>query len=553
MGHRFSVYQGDTITVSFFERSIDYNPAFYLYIGKPSTTEDKLQDGIILQKEIQNTIQSIEVTKEANKTAQMSMSFAYGVEDKLLPIPWINSATIPPGTEARKVVLNARYLNLANKSILLVRQKTELVTRTDSMLDATGLAAVGKPSKVLRKTIERVGKEIKFYQGFIKDEVTVFNGILSRPTGSGNADSIIRIQANAQSSLRLWGGNPLRPRIPSDTSVKDLNDTPSSSEKIEVKPGESLSVLKIIEKNLIASFSVTPENLTTDDNKPRKTYLMPAPNKFRFDLTELEKVSRTGKEVVVSKTEGRATQDTKGYLPAVETPLSYLKKLCSAYNLDYTYRFLTGGMEEVVVYARESSFLANIDITEADIKNNDEYAIYLAYGLGVISFNWSASTFTTSSGGSAVLQEGKDKQLAIGYVDANGIQYETTIDQDKIKEWIKAYGGPAGDDMKSFELAIEFARSNADAFIAYFVDIPANTPKVTTKQVGYGQSGITLSLDLKWAIPGLSPGTLIYFDSANPDLLVLPELWVGVYKINTVKDKFNPKENIWTQTIECIR
>lgn len=539
--------------MSFFERAVDYNPAFYLYVGKPSGVEDFLAGAIVLQREIQNTIQSLEVTKEANKTAQMTMSFAYGVNDKLLPIPWINSATIPTGSEDRKVVLNARYQNLSDKTIFLVKQITSEVPLIIDKLDATGQKAAGLPQKLIKKIVERTGKSIKLYEGQIKEEVTVFNGILSRPTGSGNADSIIRIQANAQSSLRLWGGNPLRPRVPAGTSVIDLNDTPSSPAKVEAKPGSALSVLDIVTELLKESFSATLESLTDDNNKLRKTLALPAPHKFRFDLTELDKVSRTGNKITIQRSGTGGGPGTPGYIPALDTPLAYLKKICASYNLDYTYRFLTGGMEEVVLYARETSFLSNITISNADVNSKDEYAIYLAYGLGVISFNWSATTFTTNSGGSATIQESKDKKLSIGYVDANGIQFETTIRETQIQEWIKATGGPDGDAMKSVELAIEFARSNADAFIAYFVDIPANTPKVTTPKVGYGQSGITLSLDLKWAIPGLSPGTLIYFDSANPEAMPLPETWVGFYKVTVVKDKFNPKENVWTQNIECVR
>lgn len=538
--------------MSFFEKAVDYNPAFFLYIGIPSVTEDKLTDAVILQKEIQNTIQSLEVTKEANKTAQMTMSFAYGVNDKLLPLPWIASEAAPKNTEVRKVVLNAKYQNLKKRSILLVKQITKETPIIKTQLDATGQAAKDVPLKVLRKTVERIDENnLKFYEGQIKDEVTVFNGIMSRPTGSGNADSVIRIQANAQSSLRLWGGNPLRPRVPANTTNSDLNDTPPIPEKVEAKPGESLSVFKMVEKLLITSCSVTSESLKDDSGEPRYTYLLPTPNKFRFDLTELKNTFRTGKEAKIPKKGNMVSAVTPGYKPGDDTPLSYLKKICTAYNLDYTYRFLTGGMEEVILYAREGSFLMNIDIKSADLKNKDEYAIYLAYGLGVIGFNWSASTFSTNSGGSATIQEGQNKKLAIGYVDANGIQYETVIDEKKIQEWIAANGGT--DDFKSVELAIEFARSNADAFIAYFIDIPTNEVKAKPQQVGYGQQGITLSLDLKWAIPGLSPGTLIYFNSANPALLPLPDSWVGFYKINVVKDKFNPKENVWVQTIECIR
>lgn len=538
--------------MSFFERAIDYNPAFFLYVGTPSLTDDKLDDAVILQKEIQNTIQSLEVTKEANKTAQMTMSFAYGVNDKLLPLPWIESAVLPSGTESRKVVLNGKYQNLKNKSILLVKQVTEEKKVTIDQLDATGLKAGAVGQKVLRKTAEKIdAKNIKFYEGRIKEEVTVFNGILSRPTGSGNADSIIRIQANAQSSLRLWGGNPLRPRVPSTTTSADLNDSPSIPKKVEASPGSVFSVFTMVSDLLKTNCAVTAESLKDNDGNPRDTYLLPAPNKFRFDLTELKKAVRTGTAVALPPKGTIMSALTPGFIPGNDTPLSYLKKICSAYNLDYTYRFLTGGMEEVILYARESSFLSNITIDQADIKNKDEYAIYLAYGLGVIGFNWSASTFSTSSGGSATIQEGNDKKLAIGYVDANGIQYETVINEQKIQEWIKANGGP--DDTKAIELAIEFARSNADAFIAYFIDIPSNPVKVKTPQVGYGQAGITLSLDLKWAIPGLSPGTLIYFDSANREAMPLPDSWVGFYKINVVKDKFNPKENVWVQTIECIR
>lgn len=538
--------------MSFFERAIDYNPAFFLYVGTPSLTDDKLDDAVILQKEIQNTIQSLEVTKEANKTAQMTLSFAYGVDDKLLPLPWINSATLPTGAESRKVVLNAKYQNLKNKSILLVKQITEEVPINKVSLDAAGKKATNKPTQILRKTVEKIdAKNIKFYKGFIKEEVTVFNGVLSRPTGSGNADSIIRIQANAQSSLRLWGGNPLRPRVPADTTNADLNNTPPIPTKVEAKPGDVLSVFTMVEKLLKTSCNVVAESLKDNNDNPRYTYQLPAPNKFRFDLTELKEAKRTGTEKQIPLKGTIMAPLTPGYRPGDDTPLTFLKKICNAYNLDYTYRFLTGGMEEVILYARESSFLANITVDRADAKNKDEYAIYLAYGLGVIGFNWSASTFSTNSGGSATIQEGPNKQLAIGYVDANGIQYETVIDNSKIQQWINANGGP--DDTKAIDLAIEFARSNADAFIAYFIDIPENQVKAQPKQVGYGQSGITLSLDLKWAIPGLSPGTLIYFDSANPERLPLSDSWIGFYKISVVKDKFNPKENVWVQTIECIR
>ena len=92
--------------MSFFSTMTDHNPAFYLYSGIPDKDSPVMEDEFLLQAEIQNTIQSIDVTKELNKPSSMSMSFAYGVDDKLLPLPWIEAERIDPKSSsvARKVV-----------------------------------------------------------------------------------------------------------------------------------------------------------------------------------------------------------------------------------------------------------------------------------------------------------------------------------------------------------------------------------------------------------------------------------------------------------------
>jgi hypothetical protein len=82
--------------MSFFSTMTDHNPAFYLYSGIPNKDNPVMEDGFLLQAEIQNTIQSIDITKELNKPASMAMSFAYGVDDKLLPLPWIEAERVDP-------------------------------------------------------------------------------------------------------------------------------------------------------------------------------------------------------------------------------------------------------------------------------------------------------------------------------------------------------------------------------------------------------------------------------------------------------------------------
>ena len=539
--------------MSFFESATDYNPAFFLYSGVEGET-DKLEDGVMLNRELHRTITQIEVVKEANKSAQLSMGFSYGVRDKLLPLPWIQTATLPgdkkDSLKQRKILLNARYNNLTleNRTIYLVKQVTSSGKSTYASQSPKGTGGTTTEVGVLKKIVERDGKKIKFYKGHIQKEVTVFSGVMSRPTGGGTQDAIIRISANAQSALRLWGGNPLRTKVSDVTSTADFADTPSTPGKPDLIGEADLSVFGAVKTYFEKSFGAKFFE-TTGPNKEKKFRMeLEKPNSFVFDISELQNVARTKAEA--SSGASRQSPASPTNIPDLNTPLDFVKKVCSAYNLDYTFKYLSSGREEIILYAKEGSFLQNIVLSEPK-QVDAEFALYLAYGLGVLSFNWASTTFATASGGSASISEGKSGQLAIGYINENGIQYETKIDEEKIKDWVAANGGGEGAD--AIELAIEFARSNADAFIAYFVDIMPNGLTPTHKPVGYGQAGITLSIDLKWAIPGLSPGTLIYFDSASPDDMALPDMWIGFYKISKVTDKFNPKENIWTQSIECVR
>lgn len=533
--------------MSFFSTMTDHNPAFYLYSGIPDKDSPVMEDEFLLQAEIQNTIQSIDVTKELNKPSSMSMSFAYGVDDKLLPLPWIEAERVDPKSSSvtRKVVLNCAYKNLPatdmdSREIKLVKQKSKEEDKKYSR-PVAGKANVTGTVKVLTKYVEKesgLGGDsgVKFYTGYIRPKATVFNGIISRPTGGGNQDSIIRIQANALSSFNLWGNNPLRPSK-SETKGLQLYDTDPlpSQEGVKDKKSKSFSIIDDIKEKLKPMIKADAPGVVGNTLFMSKELVI--------DLSELEKTARTKtKEVVTGKP-----------LPVApkKTPIDVLRAICKQYNLDMTSNYKANGIEEVVVFAREASFLQNV-ITKDSIDESDAFAIYLAYGEAVLSFNWSCTTVATASGGGATVAEDNGK-LSIGYIDAEGLHFETTIDQKMIDAWVKIKD-PSGTGTAAITSAIEHARANPDAFIAWFIDINPTAPvRKPPTAVGYGQGGITLSMELRWAIPGITPGTLIYFDSANAERMKLPAGWIGFYRVNVVKEKFNPKENIWTQTLECLR
>jgi hypothetical protein len=66
-------------------------------------------------------------------------------------------------------------------------------------------------------------------------------------------------------------------------------------------------------------------------------------------------------------------------------------------------------------------------------------------------------------------------------------------------------------------------------------------------------SGISLNLTLRYAIPGIAPGTMIYFDVAGktPEEK-FPNFLRRFFKVIRVTDTFSGKENIWEQTLECV-
>jgi hypothetical protein len=536
--------------MSFFSTMTDHNPAFYLYSGIPNKDNPVMEDGFLLQAEIQNTIQSIDITKELNKPASMAMSFAYGVDDKLLPLPWIEAERVAPETSAttRKVVLNCAYKNLpstdmGSREIKLVKQKSKPEDKKYSR-PVAGKAAVTGSVKVLTKYVEKEsglgvtpGSEtVKFYTGYIRPKATVFNGIISRPTGGGNQDSIIRIQANALSSFTLWGNNPLRP-AKSETKGLQLNDTDPlpSQEGKKNKKTDPFSVIDDIKEKLKPMIKADAPGIVGN------TIFMD--KELVIDLRELEETERTkAKEVVTGKPIPTAPK---------KTPIDVLRAICKQYNLDMTSNYKENGIEEIVVFAREASFMQSI-VTKDALDVSDAFAIYLAYGEAVLSFNWSCTTVSTASGGGATVAEENGK-LSIGYIDSEGLHFETSIDPEMIEAWVKIKD-PSGTGTAAITSAIEHARANPDAFIAWFIDINPTAPvRKPPTAVGYGQGGITLTLELRWAIPGITPGTLIYFDSANAERMKLPAGWIGFYRVNVVKEKFNPKENIWTQTLECLR
>ena len=68
-----------------------------------------------------------------------------------------------------------------------------------------------------------------------------------------------------------------------------------------------------------------------------------------------------------------------------------------------------------------------------------------------------------------------------------------------------------------------------------------------------GKGGTTLTLDLKWGMPGFQPGGLIYFSQPESSFSLIAPPVQGVYRVTKVVDKFDATNNVFSQSLTCKR
>lgn len=485
--------------------------------------------------------------------SECDISLQYGVtkaeKDYLPPFPFINPAFIlEKGSGEAYAVAEYQY----RKLIVMAGYKEspikiKVIKMKSVSKEGTTKNGVVVPQAVTFETdLYKLQNDIHEIE--IPNKVVIFCGALIRPSISGSEDGEIRVTAQAKSAAVLFGNNPYAGMVRGTTS-KDFSSILGLN-SIDAKISETSSLV-----NMATTF---PGILAKAG-----VFNYFAQHNISINHAKLDGVKRYYKEGELPK-----------FAASKSNPMQYLNALCNhfgiSYRIDVEADELLHTLDEKIVFFDAAkgitdlknnlkigklSFIASDkeNLKTASEINKSSYAVLMLYGEEVLTFSWSSTAAATQTGASATIAESSNNELTLAVVDESGLHWDYKIDKNAIEAWVEGQRALGKDDAGVLTTAIEYAKSNADAFIAYFITIMPQSNKKTPVAAKTGSGGITMNLKLKNPIPGLKVGSWIYFNSANPKRLTFPTYLIGFYKIKEVKNVLQPKDNLWVQTIDVIR
>lgn len=556
---------------------VDLGASFYIYFaGYPLSTKTSFLDDpdlIIFEEDIMLNLTDIDIIQELQKPTTASLNFSYTVGNKLLPIPFINPEPIyKKVTELRRILIKFEYRNFKNKLMMPLvpafkKTTTEIRKHTFDIYEA---------------------KLDDIYYVQLPNDFLIFAGMVSKPIGAGNNNSFININIQCTNSFTHNKYSYFK--------IESIND---EFNKEHIKLLKSLGDVNTLEeyyKAIIKFFIKSCPPLLNkqdqkfeieevsgreylefafssnikDDSNQSYLYVLKLNNipllYFNFKNLFNKKENTQLINTIINEQNLKNKQNVffnNTNTIVYKNYYDFIDKICTTFNLDYTITFnQKNGLEILNFRKRSFDMIMNNDILEKFVINQpnnvisenpissqpDFYAFRLLYGEMVLNFQYQCSSFPTGNGGSTVIEKTENNKIILGTYDEKGIYFQTVIDEKQIRDWVKAHSG-----FSAITDAIEFARQNADAFIAYFVKIDPSVKPTKPPTTGAGRLGESLTMELRWGIPYLVPGMLIYFDSANKELFPLPPSWTGFYTIQKIQNKLNSKENTWVQTIEAVR
>lgn len=176
------------------------------------------------------------------------------------------------------------------------------------------------------------------------------------------------------------------------------------------------------------------------------------------------------------------------------------------------------------------------------------HSLILRYGIEVVSFNYQATNVPL------VTRDPNTKEInSITKADSDGTLVTYKVDKAKIKAYFVKLRGSGVSNSAIASYIASWVKDDVDSFIATFTTMtPASGKKHYAKQEMYGKSGIVLSLNLKWAIPGMVPKKdFIVFAGADKVDKLIPDYVEGVYRLDELVYKLDATTDILTQTLKC--
>lgn len=500
--------------MGFLDGKSTYQPYFRLLVGYDPGGEglvNPVNVGDILTKSIKN----ITVTHEVGKPTTMEIQFEYGVTSEL--------DNFLDGQPSPYLFFDAKNLGM----------RLEAGYRGLDPLDRIIEVAQIDPSTW--KPVEG-----PYSRGFVSQQAVLFTGRPGRPRVTGDNAGMVTITVKGHSS----------------PSMRDF-------------PGGGFDLIKTTDTRgkPVRSSSIRP----TEDNPGENTGFTPGSTVASTIRDACEEVFNSSSDInrgveydfgLLQAWPGVSPNDQgwfKPYfIPRVESPYEYLRRLCDYYGV----QFLEIPNEEtnsvkLIFYPAGNSadYYRAVSLKKGErgvLTPSQTQALVLLYGYGVTSFSYDLQPVTVQGN-------------KVTSITESGDSFEIEIDDEAVKEAVRVQfasleGGPslsnAADVGKHF---INLSRSNPLEFIKMFTTItgnPGSRPDFV-KPAGVGSGGHRLELNLKWAIPGLLPMTQAYFgqpkNTGAQNNVVLPKSTQQVYRIQKVVDKFDAKNEIYTQSLSLVR
>jgi hypothetical protein len=465
----------------------------------------------------------------------MSINIQYNLsETKDIPVP-IAFFRPSGGTdlkEGRRIFLFAGYNNT-------------------SALESTNQVKIGE---VVMGEIKGTSKKMRTVKNINAKPVTfpknypVFCGIVERPSINGDRNGVMSISIYATESLKLTFPDPKSTMRITDPSSSTDN---SGAFKVALGGADINRRTNISVKSALdICLNKLKDSIQESGNSSYQTFIQTV----TFDTEDISNdTGRLGINPGVADTLNKPYNNGGVY--------EYVQFICKTLGVDFFQSFDLELNKEVIKFVPKGLYKSIPKTIMPEGTGDTEYALIVRYGEAVLDFSWSGTTIGgLSVGPKGITTDGSGRTVIQTSGDYEGYVVEYTIDQNKIRDYVKATG-EADTTNQSFiatAKAKEWAERNASEFIANFVNLAEvqSDPRRTPPPPGYGINGITLNLTMRYAIPGMRPGTLIFFGPPNLEDASygnFPFYLVGVYRVKKVTDNFSGRDDIWQQTLECER
>lgn len=515
------------ITRTFFDNQI-HQPYYRVQVGFRDS-DGKINSSFDATESLAKLITGIKSTREAGGASKIEISTSYGISDELsfavegrgelanIPPPYYWLMVRSPPSVQISVDLGYRNLSPDDRFINIIPLTPDLKIQSS--------ASGGVP-----------------FRAMVQQQASVFVGPLEKPSVSGDSSGVISSTMTGKSSI----GVKDNPSSLWDVRFRDSRGKEVRGSHFERQSKDSqnqnLIRLKDAIKSAVEDSNLFPEEYLSEEG-------------IEFDYTGIETATVERRDIPSWE---------PNFIPVLQSPLEYLNEICEHYGVEWVERPRDDSDSKdagkVIMFLPASASTYNnyyIWLTQSrsdvqPVTSLPVYALELLYGVAVTNFNFTYNPVAAGSGSSVtVLAE-------------DGETYQVQLDDAAIKAWVqqkyeefKGKGGSISSGLSTAEFFQEWSKRDPTGFIAAFTVIVRNQShrNAVNKTTGTGHSGVRLSVDLKWAIPGLVPGSLIYFDEppkVGTTTQILPEAVKGIWKVNKVVDTFNASSEIMTQSLDCV-